>query len=176
MDAPSFVELATTRSRAEFVTTCSFPFLVGKVTLHEPLQPQRALGFEDGATLAILRAKLEKGAPINEPMVLAVRKVQDTFPDMITVGRTRNNDLVLTDVQVSKFHAYFRVHGQDVELLDAGSINGTRVGESPLPPKGPGHLVRVGDRVRFGHLEFIFLDAGACWDTIRNWSYTVGVR
>ena len=174
MDALSFVQLATSRSRAEFITSCPFPFLVGKVTLNEPLQPQRTIGFEDGVTQAMLRAKAEKG-PQEGPMVLAVRKVQETFPDMITVGRTRNNDLVLTDVQVSKFHAYFRAHGRDMELVDAGSINGTRVGEDALPPKGTGRVVRLGDRVRFGHLEFTFLDAGGCWDTIKNWSRSVGV-
>src|SRR5206468_3459576 len=33
------------------------------------------------------------------PLVLPLRKVQSTFPSMITVGRTENNDLVVSDEQ-----------------------------------------------------------------------------
>src|SRR5262245_41103470 len=139
--------------REEFIAACPFPFLVGQAELEEPYQPGRTLQFfDDGATLATRRAGLARGddgqGGDEGPLVLAVRKVHDTFPDMITVGRTRNNDVVLHDVQVSKFHAYFRLLGGGrVELLDAGSANGTRVGYAVLKTKGAAHPVRVGDRI-----------------------------
>jgi pSer/pThr/pTyr-binding forkhead associated (FHA) protein len=99
--------------------------------------------------------------------VLPVRKQHDTFPSMITVGRTRNNDVVVADVLVSKFHAFFRVLDDHYELADAGSQNGTRVGERVLVPKGPSLALQSGDIVYFAQLRFRFLDAGACWDELR---------
>jgi pSer/pThr/pTyr-binding forkhead associated (FHA) protein len=72
----------------------------------------------------------------------------------------------VSDEQVSKFHAFFRIVGDRVELSDAGSRNGTFVGNLRLEPKGPPRAVRNGEQVRFGHLEFTLLDAGACWDRL----------
>lgn len=97
------------------------------------------------------------------PLVLPLRKVQSTFPSMITIGRTDNNDLVVPDEQVSKFHAFFRLVGDRVELSDAGSRNGTFVGDKKLVPKQMERM-RPGDQVRFARLAFQLLDAPACWD------------
>src|SRR6478672_2070563 len=41
-----------------------------------------------------VNAHTERGG---RPLVLPLRKVQSTFPSMITVGRTENNDLVVSD-------------------------------------------------------------------------------
>jgi hypothetical protein len=107
----------------------------------------------------------ERGA---RPLVLPVRKVQSTFPSMITVGRTENNDLVVADEQVSKFHAFFRVVGDRVELSDAGSRNGTFVGSRRLEPRGASALVRTRDKFSFGAVEFQLFDARGCWDWLRQ--------
>lgn len=93
----------------------------------------------------------------------AVAKTQQTFPAMITVGRTPNNEIVLHDVEVSKFHAWFRVADGRVELVDANSRNGTFVGHERLPPKEP-RIVATGSTLRFGSLELQLLDAARCWD------------
>ena len=60
-------------------------------------------------------------------VIAPVRKRLDLFPEMITVGRTGNNDIVIPDATVSKFHAYFRVTDKGLEIVDAGSRNGTKV-------------------------------------------------
>ena len=86
---------------------------------------------------------------------------------MITVGRTANHDVVIADVNVSRFHAFFRVHSARVELSDAGAAHGTFVGKVQLKPKGAAQIVIPGESVRFAHLEFTFLDAGACWDRLQ---------
>jgi pSer/pThr/pTyr-binding forkhead associated (FHA) protein len=97
-----------------------------------------------------------------------VRKVQGSFPSMITIGRTKNNDVVLSDPRVSKFHAYFRLNAGAWELADAGSVNGTRIGDLVLPPKGQPQPVQFGDRLRFGDLMLTFLDANATWQALRS--------
>src|SRR5579871_5491053 len=81
------------------------------------------------------------------------------YPSMITVGRTRNNDVILPDESVSKFHAFFReVPGSTPDtapsfvVQDAGSRNGTTMGGKPVPTgkQGPPIAVAVGDMLRFG--------------------------
>src|SRR5207302_10503529 len=101
-------------------------------------------GREPTGTFRLVDASKPKGAaaaaPPNErggrPLVLPLRKVQSTFPSMITVGRTDNNDLVVPDEQVSKFHAFFRLVGERVEISDAGSRNGTFVGGRRIESRG----------------------------------------
>ena len=95
-----------------------------------------------------------------------VSKVQDAFPSMITLGRTHNNDIVIDDVQVSKFHAFFKIDGDRIELHDAGSSNGTQVNGARLEPKGPGRVVRLGDLIVFGPLEFALLSPADCWERL----------
>jgi FHA domain-containing protein len=122
----------------------------------------------------ILDLQKPKGAlqPTTErggrPLVLPLRKVQSTFPSMITVGRTENNDLVVPDEQVSKFHAFFRLVTERVELSDAGSRNGTFVSGRRLESRGAGAQVRINDKFAFGAIEFQLFDARGCWEWLRQ--------
>lgn len=78
----------------------------------------------------------------------------------VTVGRTQNNDIVLADSTVSKFHAFFRKNAYGEYLLqDAGSKNGTFLDGQPVPGRdaGKGQLVSEKARLRFGTVEFWFL-------------------
>ncbi|HEX6835590.1 MAG TPA: FHA domain-containing protein, partial [Polyangia bacterium] len=102
------------------------------------------------------------------PLVLPLKKVQSTFPSMITVGRTDNNDLVVSDEQISKFHAFFRVFGERVELTDAGSRNGTFVGTKRLAARGASAVVPLNERFAFGAIEFQLFDARGCWEWLRQ--------
>jgi len=92
--------------------------------------------------------------------------VRGTFPNMITLGRTANNDIVVPDVSVSKFHAWFQRIGDRIEVGDAGSKNGTAVNGETLPPRGARVALKPGDKIRFARIEVTFLDAGAAWDAV----------
>jgi pSer/pThr/pTyr-binding forkhead associated (FHA) protein len=87
---------------------------------------------------------------------------------MVTVGRARNNDIVVPDALVSKFHAFFRQLDGEWALADAGSANGTRIGDVELVPKGAPEKVKNGDRVTFGVSSFRFVDAAAVWAAMRE--------
>ncbi len=69
-----------------------------------------------------------------------------------TIGRTRDCDLCLTDLSVSRTHALLVRREDGWVLSDLGSHNGTRLNgwlvREPVP-------VRPGDRVEFGSLAFI---------------------
>ena len=72
-----------------------------------------------------------------------------------TIGRTRDCDLCLTDLSVSRMHALLMRREDGWVLSDLGSHNGTRLNgwlvREPVP-------VRVGDRVEFGSMAFIITD------------------
>jgi hypothetical protein len=159
-----FFDLALRTGRDQFKAACPFSFLVSTESLVKPAGPQRTIApmLRDGDLIR------------DQPMVLPIRKVQKTFDAMITVGRTANNDLVINDVQMSKFHAYFRVGGGRITLADAGSRNGTWVAEQKLVPKGDAVLLQPGARIRFGELTFQLMDAGACWDFVRRRAKVTG--
>ena len=69
-----------------------------------------------------------------------------------TIGRTRECDLCLTDLSVSRMHALLVRRDDGWVLSDLGSHNGTRLNgwlvREPVP-------VRAGDRVEFGSMAFI---------------------
>ncbi len=53
------------------------------------------------------------------------KKPGASFADRITIGRTPNNDVVIDDSSVSRFHAYVRRAGDAWSVADAGSKNGS---------------------------------------------------
>jgi hypothetical protein len=175
-------EAARTQTREEFVRNHPWFFLVGSPRIEPALRPKRTDIFRPievrparliDVNEATAATKVEPvGGHVDDPlddsemMILAVRKVQETFPSMITIGRTHNNDICIPDVNVSRFHAFFRIHDDRVELADAGSGNGTFVGTERLEPKGPGQVVVPGQRVTIALLDFDFVDAGECWDRV----------
>ncbi|MGZ3405284.1 MAG: FHA domain-containing protein [Polyangia bacterium] len=110
-------------------------------------------------------AQPERGG---RPLVLPLRKVPSTFPSMITVGRTENNDLVVPDEQVSKFHAFFRLVGDRVEISDAGSRNGTFVAGRRIEARGASVPLPARGQLAFGAVEFQLFDARGCWEWLRQ--------
>jgi hypothetical protein len=75
--------------------------------------------------------------------------------DRFTIGRTRDCDLCLTDLSVSRLHAEL-VRGAAGWLLnDLGSHNGTRLNGWLVRETVP---VRAGDRLEFGSVSFVVQD------------------
>jgi hypothetical protein len=95
-------------------------------------------------------------------LVFPVRKSErSVIQRFISVGRTKTNDVVIPDVSLSKFHAYFEEVGGKFQLQDARSRNGTFIDEKRVPAQGEGppKVVRIGAHVRFGGVELMFFDA-----------------
>jgi hypothetical protein len=114
-------------------------------------------------------------------LVFPIRKTERSIiARFYSVGQTRNNDVVIRDVTVSKFHAFFQDadDGKGFVLLDARSTNGTFVNEGRVPRQGLGNPVpvRSGDRVRFGGVELSFLTAQELCDLVRAAVTVAGKR
>jgi hypothetical protein len=94
---------------------------------------------------------------VNRREVLGARVVEVkkrkhiTNPDMITIGRSPENDIVLYNRLVSKSHAYLDLGSSDeaVYLVDTGSTNGTFVNNTELSPTA-NYQLADGDEISFG--------------------------
>lgn len=83
---------------------------------------------------------------------------RNPFSDLITVGRSANNDVVIDSVEVSKVHAWIRTDEARVTICDQGSTNGTFVDGVRLEPRVD-HTLRPGARVKLGTVECLYATA-----------------
>jgi pSer/pThr/pTyr-binding forkhead associated (FHA) protein len=168
------LELAQRLPRDAFVRERPCYFLFGMLRAERPYTPGRTLALEvvtavgDGLLTSPALPALPFDDEIIEltPRLFAVRKQTTMFESMVTIGRTQNNDIVLFDTLVSRFHAFLKLHVDRVELGDAGSRNGTYVDGKRLGKEV--HTILIpGDLIRFADLELEFLEAGVAWDRVQ---------
>ena len=77
-------------------------------------------------------------------------------PGSYTIGRARENDLVLKDIAASRKHLRLEVAGHIVRLVDLGSGNGTKVNG-----KRAGELeLRHGDSIEIGGSVLVYSESG----------------
>jgi hypothetical protein len=74
-------------------------------------------------------------------------------PPGAVLGRSRECDIVLDDVGVSRRHAEIRPTPEGWTLADLGSTNGVRLNDRRLRGTQPLHL---GDRIELGSTELVF--------------------
>ena len=74
-----------------------------------------------------------------------------------------NNDVVLSNRSVSRFHAYLTEQHGRFQIQDADSSNGTIVNRKSVAAQGQGDAteLQTGDNVRVGTVELTFLNADA---------------
>lgn len=139
----------------------------GAVPLRAPSRPTKTL------VTAVDDDEESRELSPAEYLVFPIRKTERSIiARFYSVGQTRNNDIVIRDVTVSKFHAFFQDadDGQGFVLLDARSTNGTFVNDERVPQQGAGEPVRVstGDVIRFGGVELSFLNASELCSLVRS--------
>lgn len=146
------------QSKEEFLDEVREPHLVipNLTSVGSPDEPTTF------ATMRFTPRAETKSTARDTTMIIPVRKRRDSnaFAMMITLGRAPNNDLVIPDQRVSKFHAYFRKLGQQWMINDANSMNGTWVDGQPIPSDRSAAL-KSGATIRLAEtLEMIFLEPG----------------
>ncbi len=152
-----------TLSREAFLADYPHPFLL-ELTVVEPTKDEGALDF---ATVVDLTAsKLGRGGDSDERVtagsrVGAIKKYGSTFPGKVTVGRTSNNDCILSDGRVSKLHSWFLQNADDEWVLcDAESSNGTFHNGERLESMGKARVANR-DQIGFGgRAKFVYVTGG----------------
>ncbi len=151
---------ASTAGGTRLMPTLGFETVVGDLPQTAPPKLSRA-PFAPAKLLAALVRSAHFVAPL--------RKRADSgkpFADRISVGRARNNDVVLRDASVSKFHAWFECDEEDGYYLgDARSKNTTTVNGQLVT--GPDLCpLRPGDEIRFGSVEAVLCPPEILWEAI----------
>ncbi|MFL5320300.1 MAG: FHA domain-containing protein [Myxococcaceae bacterium] len=130
--------------------------LKSPILLFEPLEPSD----DEPSEYRFKTHSGVGGAPIDpsEPAVILVKKqASNAFKSRITVGRTTNNDLVLDDGSVSRFHAWFEEEEEHQwKVADAGSKNGTSLNGRKLTAKKL-VLISKDAKLKFGDVNATFL-------------------
>jgi len=80
----------------------------------------------------------------------------DGRPNIITIGRSGDNDLILNDYPVSREHAQIRIKGQQFFLTDFGTTNGSSVNDKILSANTEVEI-KVLDTIGFARYRFQFL-------------------
>jgi pSer/pThr/pTyr-binding forkhead associated (FHA) protein len=102
---------------------------------------------------AVTAAATAKKAVAAPRLVDASGKQLDLRPDSSTsFGRSQDNDVVLSDKSVSRLHATITPENGGFYLRDLQSQNGTYVDRQRINE----YLLRDGDRIQFGNLQFTF--------------------
>jgi hypothetical protein len=114
---------------------------------HEPVPASgRTMVYSNAERLA---EPLEEQAQARAPTALLVIDGQRRIvgPAGVTLGRSRNCDVVLEDPNVSRQHAELRPRGGSWVLTDLGSTNGSRLNGHPVERS---EVVRPGDLIELG--------------------------
>jgi hypothetical protein len=146
---------APTRDRIGFSTEMDRPEMSYVVTSMLPPPPP------------IDHVELRKRLLVKPHFALPIRKREagasaKPFSGKVSVGRARNNDIVLRHPTVSKFHAWFDVVDDKVYVTDARSKNHTWMFGEALAPNEP-RLVEPGVQVRFGRVTTIAVTPDVLW-------------
>lgn len=104
--------------------------------------------FEIPQPEAPIKYQLSVGFELNGQQV--VRSLDVDSGSRVSIGRTRENDIAIEDISISKFHAsVFFDRSGDIFVADTGSTNGTFVGGERIA-YGKSFMVGKGGKVKFG--------------------------
>jgi len=125
-----FVSAHGSLSREQFLAKVTAPHLFfPKLPDLETIEAFTTIQITPGAARGAL------GHSFGQAGIIAIAKDSaNAFGMMITMGRAPNNDLIVPDKRVSKFHAYFRELGGKWSITDANSTNGTKVDGERVAP------------------------------------------
>lgn len=110
---------------------------------------------EDTLVSSVAVAVEGNATPTRRPVAAALRAADGQRYALVgtatRIGRSSDNDIVLSDVKVSRHHAVITDNGTALTITDLGSVNGVRVDGQRIDPSAE---LRDGDRLRIGDQEF----------------------
>ena len=93
-------------------------------------------------------------APAELHPVTAPEATFELAKRVVTLGRNRDNDIIVDDGRVSRYHARIWREADGYRLEDLDSLNGTWVNDEAL--RGVGRTLNDGDAVRLGNAQLRF--------------------
>ncbi|MDX1565219.1 MAG: FHA domain-containing protein, partial [Phycisphaeraceae bacterium] len=101
------------------------------------------------------------------PLLRRAHGPKNVSPNVFTVGRTSETDLVLNDFSISRHHAEFRIQKERYFLKDCKATNGCARNGDRITP---GREIEVfsGDMLSFGRFSFHFTPAEEVYQQLRK--------
>lgn len=95
-------------------------------------------------------------SPRADFLVFPIKPQED---ELIWIGRSPDNDVVIPDATISEVHAFVKFEDNECYIQDTGSRNGTYVNGERVPQQGIGDAVRIvsNSRVQFGSVGLTVL-------------------
>jgi hypothetical protein len=88
-----------------------------------------------------------------------VKGANNPWPERVSIGRARNNDVVISDNSVSKLHGHYTWDASGaMYLTDTNSRNGILVNGKRLAASGRTEI-KLGDSVVFGSMQTTLISA-----------------
>jgi SARP family transcriptional regulator, regulator of embCAB operon len=129
--------------------------LYEQVLRQEPVDVRKAAQARAEDTIVSSVALEGTATTIRRPVAAALRGADGqryALAGTVTrIGRSSDNDIVLSDVKVSRHHAVITDNGTAFVITDLGSVNGIRVRGQRIDPSAE---LCEGDRLRIGDQEF----------------------
>lgn len=184
----SLLSYVKVRSAENFKKEAKHPLLVGKELYQGELQQRKNVASTSDTNTLIFNAaafrqetvrdaggfapKGERSMPNKAPSpsggnagishaIYVLRKNRESIektPNIISIGRAMDNDLVIPDYVVSKYHAQIIIFYGKYFIVDANSTNGTSVNKSKITP-GVKAQLPLNSEIAFGRLCFVFVSA-----------------
>jgi pSer/pThr/pTyr-binding forkhead associated (FHA) protein len=113
------------------------------------------LGSASSTVTTSSRGNAGRKATLSDPLLFPVAKRAGASPNPdVTLGRTETNDIVVSDVEVSRLHAVLR-HRDAWFVIDTNSKNGTWLNGNPVAP-GTEQPLGEESKLSIGGLEMQF--------------------
>jgi pSer/pThr/pTyr-binding forkhead associated (FHA) protein len=161
-----FIRLCMETDRESFANRIGGPILIYE-------HPRAGLSFNWGQTrltenrkeVPLTRDLIRKA---NTLPVLDLKRRNPGPAGQIRLGRSEDNDLVITDETVSSRHAVFQYYEQSgtCSLQDLASMNGTQVNRTRLVV-GKAVVLFDGDVLAFGDSVFLFFYPTGLYDVLK---------
>ena len=168
-------------ARADFIAYVQNPVLVGSalnaesISAPEPLEEElntRDHALKANQTLLVnsddqIIKRSGPGASLPYAIYPLIKRTGSESPaNSFTIGRTKNNDMNMKDMAISKKHAVICISKGTFYIKDCGSTNGTklngrRVNDNP-------EKLHNQDIISLGNYDFTFLTPASLHDLLRK--------
>jgi hypothetical protein len=158
-----FVGVASHLKENDFLKRFNHPFLI---QMSQDLDAQENPGF--GTISGNIKKILVESELTNCRLHFISKRPNNNFSMMITVGRAENNDIIIRNGKISKFHAYFNQIGDSWAVTDGNSSNGTYVRGERLVPNTRFTIIDGTDLSFSQDLNYRFVSSASMFKHVRR--------
>lgn len=171
-DKETYIKDAKSKLQEEFVEKYNHPFLIrfaeSPVGKMDKKMAYSTVSIKNINLDEIL--KMATQAHNNEiiDILPVVKTARNPFQSKIIIGRTSTQDIIIDDLLVSKFHAYFENLGENqYNIIERGSTNGTILNGVKLE-NGVQNKVKDQDKISFGGLNYTFFSSRSAYMELKK--------